>query len=118
LEASGSAPVVPQAIHAARKGGRIVLVGLPVAASTINFFHVVASEKEIIGSLSHVYDEDYATKTDGESANHLPGSAPAVESSSRKKSSNRVLQPAAPWRCPLQFLIRMLDTGPWYTGSG
>jgi (R,R)-butanediol dehydrogenase/meso-butanediol dehydrogenase/diacetyl reductase len=61
LEASGAAAVTPVAIEAARKGGRIVLVGLPVAPSTFNFFQVVATEKEIIGSLSHVYDEDYAT---------------------------------------------------------
>ena len=61
LEAAGAAPVTPVAIQAARKGGRIVLVGIPVAPSTINFFDVVFTEKEIIGSLSHVYDEDYAT---------------------------------------------------------
>jgi (R,R)-butanediol dehydrogenase/meso-butanediol dehydrogenase/diacetyl reductase len=60
LEASGGVKVIPVAIHAARKAGRIVLVGLPVAPSTINFFDVVATEKELIGSLSHVYDEDYA----------------------------------------------------------
>jgi (R,R)-butanediol dehydrogenase/meso-butanediol dehydrogenase/diacetyl reductase len=61
LEAAGAAAVTPVAIHAARKGGRIVLVGIPVAATTFNFFEVVFTEKEIIGSLSHVYDEDYAT---------------------------------------------------------
>jgi (R,R)-butanediol dehydrogenase/meso-butanediol dehydrogenase/diacetyl reductase len=60
LEASGGATVTPVAIMAARKGGRIVLVGLPVAPTSFNFFHVVATEKEIIGSLSHIYDEDYA----------------------------------------------------------
>jgi (R,R)-butanediol dehydrogenase/meso-butanediol dehydrogenase/diacetyl reductase len=61
LEASGGASVVPVAIAAARKGGRVVLVGLPVGPSSFNFFHVVATEKEVIGSLSHVYDEDYFT---------------------------------------------------------
>jgi (R,R)-butanediol dehydrogenase / meso-butanediol dehydrogenase / diacetyl reductase len=61
LEASGGVKVTPVAIHAARKAGRIVLVGLPVAPVEFNFFDVVATEKEIIGSLSHVYDEDYAT---------------------------------------------------------
>jgi (R,R)-butanediol dehydrogenase/meso-butanediol dehydrogenase/diacetyl reductase len=61
LEASGAAPVTPEAIDAARKGGRIVLVGLPVAPTSFNFFQIVATEKEVIGSLSHVYDEDYAT---------------------------------------------------------
>ncbi|HRW04298.1 MAG TPA: 2,3-butanediol dehydrogenase [Caldilineaceae bacterium] len=61
LETAGVAPVTPVAIHAARKGGRIVLVGIPVAPTSFNFFEVVFTEKEIIGSLSHVYDEDYAT---------------------------------------------------------
>lgn len=58
LEASGKA--VAPAIYAARKGGRIVLVGLPVSATSFNFFDLVATEKEVIGSLSHIYDEDYA----------------------------------------------------------
>ena len=61
LEASGNASAVAAAIHGARKGGRIVLVGLPVKQTPINFFAVVSSEKEVIGCLSHVYDEDYAT---------------------------------------------------------
>jgi (R,R)-butanediol dehydrogenase/meso-butanediol dehydrogenase/diacetyl reductase len=61
LEASGGVQVTPLAIHAARKAGRIVLVGLPVAPVSFNFFDVVATEKEVIGSLSHIYDEDYAT---------------------------------------------------------
>jgi (R,R)-butanediol dehydrogenase/meso-butanediol dehydrogenase/diacetyl reductase len=61
LEASGGVAVTPVAIDSARKAGRIVLVGLPIAPSQYNFFNIVATEKEIIGSLSHVYDEDYAT---------------------------------------------------------
>jgi (R,R)-butanediol dehydrogenase/meso-butanediol dehydrogenase/diacetyl reductase len=61
MEASGATSVTPVAIASARKGGRIVLVGLPVAPTSFNFFQIVTTEKEIIGSLSHVYDEDYAT---------------------------------------------------------
>jgi (R,R)-butanediol dehydrogenase/meso-butanediol dehydrogenase/diacetyl reductase len=60
IEASGATAAGPAAIEAARKGGRVVMVGLPVAAASVNFFGLVATEKEIIGSLSHVYDEDYA----------------------------------------------------------
>ena len=59
VEASGAAAVIPVAIAAGRKGGRIVLVGIPVKPSTLDFFTVVSTEKEIIGSLSHVYDEDF-----------------------------------------------------------
>ncbi len=61
IEASGNAGAVATAIQTARKGGRIVLVGLPVRETPFNFFDLVSSEKEVIGSLSHIYDEDYAT---------------------------------------------------------
>lgn len=61
LEASGAVKAFPTALDSTRKGGRMVLVGLPVAPASYNFFQIVATEKEIIGSLSHVYDEDYAT---------------------------------------------------------
>jgi len=60
IEASGATAAGPAAIEAARKGGRIVLVGIPVAAASFNFLAVVATEKEVVGSLSHVYDEDFA----------------------------------------------------------
>ncbi|MBI1299857.1 alcohol dehydrogenase catalytic domain-containing protein [bacterium] len=61
IEASGNAGAVATAIRSARKGGRIVLVGLPVKETPFNFFELVSSEKEVIGSLSHIYDEDYDT---------------------------------------------------------
>jgi len=59
IEASGAVVAGPAAIASARKAGRIVMVGLPVAPTTFNFFDIAATEKEIIGSLSHVYDEDF-----------------------------------------------------------
>ena len=61
IEASGVPTVVPITIEAARKAGRVVLVGIPTGESTFNLLSVVATEKEIIGSLSHVYDEDFQT---------------------------------------------------------
>jgi (R,R)-butanediol dehydrogenase/meso-butanediol dehydrogenase/diacetyl reductase len=61
IEASGVPTVVPLTIAAARKAGRVVLVGIPTGNSTFNLFSVVSTEKEIIGSLSHVYDEDFQT---------------------------------------------------------
>lgn len=61
IEASGAVTAAPLAIESARKGGRVVLVGLPVGPTAFNFFAVVTTEKEIIGSLSHVYDEDFRT---------------------------------------------------------
>lgn len=61
LEACGMPTVIPTTIDAARKAGRIVLLGIPGSKSTINFFNIVVTEKEVIGSMSHVYDEDFYT---------------------------------------------------------
>ena len=61
LEACGVPSVTPITIDAARKQGRIVLLGIPGSKSSINFFNVVVTEKEVIGSMSHVYDEDFYT---------------------------------------------------------
>lgn len=60
IQATGAPEANPAAIEAARKGGRIVIVGLPLGPSTFNFMAIVATEKEVIGSLAHIYDEDYA----------------------------------------------------------
>ena len=61
LEACGVSEVIPTTIEAARKAGRIVLLGIPGSKSAINFFNIVVTEKEVIGSMSHVYDEDFYT---------------------------------------------------------
>ncbi|HEX6711646.1 MAG TPA: alcohol dehydrogenase catalytic domain-containing protein [Rubrobacter sp.] len=59
VECSGNAMAVRTAVGAARKGGRVVLVGIYGRPGTLDFLDVVGTEKEIIGSLSHVYDEDF-----------------------------------------------------------
>ncbi len=60
LECAGHHETVVLAIDLVRRGGRAVIVGLPKQASQYFFTDLVITEKEIIGSLSHVYDEDYA----------------------------------------------------------
>jgi (R,R)-butanediol dehydrogenase/meso-butanediol dehydrogenase/diacetyl reductase len=60
IDASGAVPATLGAIEATRRGGRIVIVGLPIKAASINFMSIVSTEKEILGSLSHIYDEDFA----------------------------------------------------------
>ena len=60
IDASGVPAATLSAIDAVRRGGRVVIVALPIASTTINFMSIVNTEKEIIGSLSHIYDEDYA----------------------------------------------------------
>jgi len=60
VECSGNPAAVLTALGAARKGGRVVLVGLYPEPTSVPFLNVVGTEKELIGSLSHVYDEDFA----------------------------------------------------------
>jgi (R,R)-butanediol dehydrogenase / meso-butanediol dehydrogenase / diacetyl reductase len=64
VECSGNPWAIATAVSAARKGGRVVLVGIYGRASSFNFLDVVNTEKELIGSLSHVYDEDFAAAVD------------------------------------------------------
>jgi (R,R)-butanediol dehydrogenase/meso-butanediol dehydrogenase/diacetyl reductase len=64
LECGGRVASVACAIEVARRGGRIVLVGLPDRPGTLDFSALAAAEKELIGSLSHVYDEDFAAAID------------------------------------------------------
>ncbi|CAN5734755.1 2,3-butanediol dehydrogenase [soil metagenome] len=59
IEAAGAPIAAPTAIDAVRPGGRVVLVGVPTGSVEFNFLRVVMGEKEILGSISHVYDEDY-----------------------------------------------------------
>lgn len=60
VEAAGTPHACAQAISAARRGGRVVFLGLPADPGQIDYFEVVATERELIGSLSHVWDEDLA----------------------------------------------------------
>jgi len=68
IEASRAPVAAPAAIAAVRKGGRIILVGIPVEPGTMNVLSIVTTETEVIGSLSHIYDEDFVR------ALHLLGS--------------------------------------------
>ena len=49
------------AVSLARPGGRVVLVGISPSATRFDFNSVVLREIDVIGSLSHVYDEDFAS---------------------------------------------------------
>jgi (R,R)-butanediol dehydrogenase / meso-butanediol dehydrogenase / diacetyl reductase len=61
VEAAGTSQAAERATTLARKGGRIVIVGLPNEPGRLDYFSIVAGEREVIGSLSHVWDEDFAT---------------------------------------------------------
>lgn len=60
VDAAGTAASGPQAISVARSAGRAVIVGLAHKPSTTSFFDIVTGEKEVIGSLSHIADEDFS----------------------------------------------------------
>lgn len=60
VECSGNVRAIGTAVGAARKGGRVVLVGVYGSPGALDFMRLVGAEKELLGSLSHVYDEDFA----------------------------------------------------------
>jgi (R,R)-butanediol dehydrogenase/meso-butanediol dehydrogenase/diacetyl reductase len=64
VECAGRVESASGAITAARRGGRVVIVGLPAHPGSLDFTALAAAEKEIIGSLSHVYDEDFPAAID------------------------------------------------------
>lgn len=60
VECSGNPRAIETAVAHCRKGGRVVLVGIYGEPVAFDFLRVVTAERELIGSLSHVYDEDFA----------------------------------------------------------
>ena len=60
LEAGGNAKTIAMAPKLACKRGRVVLLTLHNEPVPINFFPLVCDEIELIGSFSHIYDEDFA----------------------------------------------------------
>jgi (R,R)-butanediol dehydrogenase / meso-butanediol dehydrogenase / diacetyl reductase len=60
VDAAGTRESGPAAIAVARAGGRVVVVGLASEPARVDLFAFATAEKELIGSLSHVWDEDFA----------------------------------------------------------
>jgi len=58
VECSGSASGIGEAMRISRSGARIVVVGIAPGEIAIDPLWLVGGEREIIGSLSHVGDED------------------------------------------------------------
>lgn len=58
LECAGVRDTADLAIRAARKGGRIVLVGITPDQVPISTLDILIGEKEVVGSIQHHYDED------------------------------------------------------------
>jgi len=58
FECAGARDTADLAVHAARKGGRIVLVGIRGERVLLSTLEVVVGEKHIVGSVQHHYDDD------------------------------------------------------------
>jgi (R,R)-butanediol dehydrogenase / meso-butanediol dehydrogenase / diacetyl reductase len=58
FECAGAAETADLAVHTARKGGRIVLVGIRAERVLLSTLEIVLGEKHLVGSVQHHYDED------------------------------------------------------------
>jgi 2-desacetyl-2-hydroxyethyl bacteriochlorophyllide A dehydrogenase len=59
IECAGTPGAVQTALQALRSGGRAVLLGIVTEPTPIAPMDLVRGEKSLIGSLSHVWDEDF-----------------------------------------------------------
>jgi len=64
FECAGTTATMSMAPELARRAGRTVLVGLHDAPIPVRLASVVIGEQEIIGSFSHIYDEDFSEAVD------------------------------------------------------
>ena len=58
FECAGASESPDLAVRIARKGGRIVLVGLHAERVPLSTLEVIVGEKRLVGSVQHHYDED------------------------------------------------------------
>ncbi|MFT7476182.1 MAG: (R,R)-butanediol dehydrogenase/meso-butanediol dehydrogenase/diacetyl reductase [Verrucomicrobiales bacterium] len=63
-ECTGTAPALDSAIELTNKGGRVVLVGLQKGAVAVELLSVTLQEKELIGTLAHVFGADFGHSVD------------------------------------------------------
>ncbi|MBW3560974.1 MAG: alcohol dehydrogenase catalytic domain-containing protein [Actinobacteria bacterium] len=61
IEAAGNPAAAVEAVRLARPGGRAVLLGVFDAPVPVDMMDLLLGEKQILASLSHVYDTDFAT---------------------------------------------------------
>ena len=59
VECAGTPGAVQAALQALRYGGRAVLLGITAEPATVMPLDLVRGERSLIGSLSHVWDEDF-----------------------------------------------------------
>jgi (R,R)-butanediol dehydrogenase/meso-butanediol dehydrogenase/diacetyl reductase len=59
VECAGTASAIDTALQALRSGGRAVLLGISAQSALIAPMDLIGGEKSLIGSLSHVWDQDF-----------------------------------------------------------
>ena len=59
VECAGTVSAIHAALQALRSGGRAVLLGIVTQSALIAPMDLVRGEKSLIGSLSHVWDQDF-----------------------------------------------------------
>ena len=64
IEAAGSPDAVLTAFGLTRRGGRTVVLGVSKRSVEIPMLELLLSEKELVSSLSHTYDVDFAQAVD------------------------------------------------------
>lgn len=64
LECSGNKQAIELAIKAIKPAGRAVLIGISSENPELNTFDLIVKEKEILGTLSHIRDEDFQAALD------------------------------------------------------
>jgi len=60
FEASGAHNVAKEAGCVTRAGGKLVLLGVPVAEQSLDLLDMVLGEKTFVGSAAHMWDDDVA----------------------------------------------------------
>ncbi|RIV28148.1 2,3-butanediol dehydrogenase [Alicyclobacillaceae bacterium I2511] len=61
IDCSGKPAAQVAALNALKVQGRLVLIGVPTALTQFNTLDILNYEREIVGSLSHIVDEDFRT---------------------------------------------------------
>ena len=79
-ECTGVAAGVEAAVGTVERGGRVVVVGLHKAPVAVDLTSVALQEKELVGTLAHVFDADFRHAVDliEEGIDHWPSVAPTV----------------------------------------
>ena len=61
IDCSGRPDAQVAALRKLKAKGRLVLIGIPTQLTTLNMLEIIDFEREVVGSISHIVDEDFKT---------------------------------------------------------